>query len=101
MTIEVKFGIKVPKALLIGGLSNPTGLIEDAVTEDTVIVGTEAATVKDWRMARDEVLYRDDIDSLLLFKAATVLLEEADRHGFDDSDVLLKRRRQAGPAAIN
>ena len=50
-----------------------------------------------WRQARTEAIYRDDMWSLV-FKAATVFLEEAERYGLADDDVLLQRLAEKGHA---
>jgi hypothetical protein len=56
------------------------------------------ATVAQWRQARAEAIYRDDMWSLQVFKAATVLLEQAERYGLADDDVLVRRLSEQGYA---
>ena len=44
----------------------------DCVTGDTVAITADRATVAQWRQARAEAIYRDDMLSLQVFKSATV-----------------------------
>ena len=69
----------------------------DCVTGDSVAITADQATVAQWRQARTEASYRDDMWSLV-FKAATVFLEEAERYGLADDDVLLQRLAEKGHA---
>jgi hypothetical protein len=80
----------IPGGLMLGLL--------DCVTGDTVAITADRATVAQWRQARAEAIYRDDMWSLQVFKAATVFLEEAERYGLADDDVLLQRLAEKGHA---
>jgi hypothetical protein len=80
----------IPGGLMLGLL--------DYVTADTVAITADRATVAQWRQARTEAIYRDDMWSLQVFKAATVFLEEAERYGLADDDVLLQRLAEKGHA---
>jgi hypothetical protein len=58
----------------------PDGLmlrLLDCVTGDSVAITADQATVAQWRQARTEASYRDDMWSLQVFKAATVFLERS------------------------
>jgi hypothetical protein len=80
----------IPGGLMLGRL--------DCVTGDTVAITADRATVAQWRQARAEAIYRDDMWGLQVFKAATVFLEEAERYGLADDDVLLQRLAEKGHA---
>jgi len=80
----------IPGGLMLGLL--------DCVTGDTVAITADPSTVAQWRQARTEAIYRDDMWSLQVFKAATVFLEEAERYGLADDDVLLQRLAEKGHA---
>ena len=79
-------------------LGSLTLSVFDNATGDTVAITTDRATVAQWRQARTEAIYRDDIWGLQVFKAATVFLEEAERYGLADDDVLLQRLAEKGHA---
>ena len=79
----MRTGFTIPGGLMLGLL--------DSVTGDTVAITANRATVAQWRQARTEAIYRDDIWGLQVFKAATVFLEEAERYGLADDDILLQR----------
>ena len=72
----MRTGFAIPGGLMLGLL--------DCVTGDTVAITANRATVAQWRQARAEAIYRDDVWSLQVFKAATVFLEEAERYGLAD-----------------
>jgi hypothetical protein len=72
--------------------------LSDCATGDAAAVTAERATVAQWRRARAEAIYRDDVWSVQVFKAATVFLEEAERYGLADDDVLLQRLAEKGHA---
>jgi hypothetical protein len=55
----------------------------------------------DRRQARSEAIHHSDTRSLQVYKAATTFLEEAERYGFVDDDVLLQRLAEKGhPTAL-
>ena len=82
--------MRIPGGLMLRLLDRATG--------DTVAITANRATVAQWRRARAEAIYRDDVWSLQVFKAATVFLEEAERYGLADDDVLLQRLAEKGHA---
>ena len=87
----MRTGFGIPGCLMLGLL--------DCATGDAAAITAERATVAQWRRARAEAICRDDVWSLQVFKAATVFLEEAERYGFADDDVLLRRLAEKGHAA--
>jgi hypothetical protein len=86
--MRTSFGI--PGSLMLGSFDRATGA--------AAAITAERATVAQWRRARAEAIYRDDMWSLQVFKAATVFLEEAERYGLADDDVLLQRLAEKGHA---
>ena len=53
------------------GFTIPDGLmlrLLDCVTGDTVAITADQATVAQWRQARTEAIYRDDMWSLQVYK---------------------------------
>jgi hypothetical protein len=83
--MRTSFGI--PGSLMLGLFDRATG--DAAIT-------AERATVAQCRRARAEAICRDDMWSVQVFKAATVFLEEAERYGLADDDVLLQRLAEKG-----
>jgi hypothetical protein len=82
-------------------LDSLTLSVLDYATGDTVAITTDQATVAQWRQARSEAIHHNDMRSLQVYKAATDFLEEAERYGFADDDVLLQRLAEKGhPTAL-
>jgi hypothetical protein len=82
-------------------LDSLTLSVLDYATGDTVAITTDRATVAQWRQARSEAIHHNDMRSLQVYKAATDFLEEAERYGFADDDVLLQRLAEKGhPTAL-
>jgi hypothetical protein len=79
--------MRIPGGLMLRLLDRATG--------DTVAITADRATVAQWRRARTEAIYRDDMWGLQVFK---VFLEEAERYGLADDDVLLQRLAEKGHA---
>ena len=84
----MRTGFTIADGLMLGLL--------DCVTGDAVAITADRATVAQWRQARAEAIYRDDMWSLQVFKAATVFLEEAERYGPADDDVFAATARRKG-----
>jgi hypothetical protein len=82
-------------------LGSLTLSVFDNATGDTVAITTDRATVAQWRQARSEAIHHSDTRSLQVYKAAMNFLEEAERYGFADDDVLLQRLAEKGhPTAL-